>query len=220
MMSDDLLEIRDNRDAWSEKLSGAAVVLHGRLVDESATLMACLPAIMARSPFRHLYTPGGHRMSVAMSNCGRLGWVSDRRGYRYQASDPLSGQPWPAMPRAFHALARDLAGEAGYPDFDPDVCLVNRYEPGARLSLHQDKDEHSPEAPIVSFSFGLPAVFLWGGSKRSDKVSKHSLRHGDVAIWGGCDRFRFHGVAPLGDGEHRELGRQRINITFRQTGLS
>ena len=155
-------------------------------------------------------------MSVAMTNCGNAGWVTDRSGYRYDGIDPNSGQPWPAMPAAFQQLAGRAAAEAGFGGFAPDACLINRYEPGARMSLHQDKDENDFGAPIVSVSLGLPAVFLFGGLKRSDKTQRYRLQHGDIVVWGGPARLAFHGVAPLADGEHAVMGRQRINLTFRK----
>lgn len=173
----------------------------------------------ARAPLRHLVTPGGYTMSVAMTNCGRLGWVSDRRGYRYEPLDPLSGLPWPEVPAFWDELARQAASEAGFTGFRPDACLVNRYLPGSRLSLHQDKDEADYCAPIVSVSFGLPAVFLFGTDQRGgSQVQRLRLIHGDVVVWGGPARLAFHGVAPLAEGEHRLLGRQRINLTFRRAG--
>ena len=173
-------------------------------------------AIVKQAPFRHLVTPGGHRMSVAMTNCGTLGWVSDHTGYRYDAIDPESGQPWPAMPTVLRRLAADAADDAGFNGFAPEACLINRYVPGAKLSLHQDKDELDFAAPIVSVSLGLPAIFLFGGLKRADKPRRYRLEHGDVVVWGGPSRLFFHGVAPLADGEHAVMGRQRINLTFRK----
>jgi alkylated DNA repair protein (DNA oxidative demethylase) len=155
-------------------------------------------------------------MSVAMTNCGGIGWVTDRTGYRYDALDPESGKPWPAMPSSFRELAGQAAAQAGFDRFSPDACLINRYQPGARMSLHQDKDELDFGAPIVSVSLGLPAIFLFGGLKRSDKASRFRLQHGDIAVWGGPARLLFHGVAPLADGEHPVMGRQRINLTFRK----
>jgi alkylated DNA repair protein (DNA oxidative demethylase) len=181
-----------------------------------ADLIADLRAVVEQAPFRHMVTPGGHQMSVAMTNCGSAGWVTDRTGYRYDANDPLAGRPWPAMPPSFCRLAGQAAAHAGFGGFSPDACLVNRYEPGAKMSLHQDKDEHDFGAPIVSVSLGLPAVFLFGGLKRSDKPRRFRLEHGDVVVWGGPARLVFHGVAPLADGEHAIMGRQRINLTFRK----
>ena len=203
-------ELRD------EALADGAVVLRGFALDRVEALRADVARVAAAAPFRHLVTPGGFRMSVAMTNCGELGWVSDRRGYRYDPVDPESGAHWPPLPDAFRALARDAAARAGYPAFVPDACLVNRYAPGARLSLHQDRDEKDLRAPIVSVSLGLPAVFLWGGDARGDKVARLPLHHGDVVVWGGPSRLRFHGVAPLKDGEHPFAGGNRINLTFRK----
>jgi len=193
------------------------VLLRGFACPVEADLIAALRAIVVQSPFRHMMTPGGHQMSVAMTNCGSFGWVTDRTGYRYDANDPEAGKPWPAMPPAFRELARRAASQAGFAGFAPDACLINRYQPGARMSLHQDKDELDLGAPIVSVSLGLPAIFLFGGLKRSDKPSRFRLQHGDIAVWGGPARLAFHGVAPLADGEHALLGRQRINLTFRKT---
>lgn len=199
------------------QLASGAMLLAGfaRLLE--AALIEAVNAIVARAPFRHLITPGGHRMSVAMTNCGRVGWVSDRTGYRYDANDPESGLPWPSMPEVFADLALRAADKAGFADFRPDACLINRYEPGAKLSLHQDKDELDFNAPIVSVSLGLPATFLFGGLNRSDKTARYRLVHGDVVAWGGPARLAYHGVMPLADGEHPVLGSQRINLTFRKT---
>ena len=163
-----------------------------------------------------MMTPGGHQMSVAMTSCGDAGWVTDQRGYRYDGADPDSGKPWPQMPAVLRDLAKAAAGEAGFAGFTPDACLINRYVPGARMSLHQDKDEKDFAAPIVSVSLGLPAIFMFGGIKRSDKTQRYRLQHGDVVVWGGPSRLFYHGVAPLADGEHPLLGRQRINLTFRK----
>jgi alkylated DNA repair protein (DNA oxidative demethylase) len=200
----------------SQLLAEGAVVLRGFAAAETAGLLAALEGIAAAAPFRHMVTPGGLSMSVAMTNCGRLGWVSDRRGYRYDALDPESGQPWPAMPPVFRNLARRAAAAAGYDEFEPDGCLINRYEPGTKLSLHQDKDERDFAAPIVSVSLGLPAVFLFGGLKRSDRPRRIRLESGDIAVWGGPSRLTYHGIAPLADGNHPATGRARINLTFRK----
>ena len=173
-------------------------------------------AIAAVSPFRHMVTPGGWEMSVALTNCGQVGWVTDRSGYRYDPIDPATGRPWPAMPAAFADLAVEAADAAGFADFRPDACLVNRYAPGARLSLHQDRNERDFDQPIVSVSLGLPAVFLWGGKKRTDRVRRVPLVHGDVVVWGGPDRLTFHGVNSLAEGEHPLTGAYRFNFTFRR----
>lgn len=197
-------------------LAEGAVLLGGFALPMEAPLLAALDAVAAEAPFRHMVTPGGFTMSVAMTNCGAAGWVTDRGGYRYDAIDPGSRRPWPAMPAAFDELARRAAEAAGFGGFAPDACLINRYEPGARLSLHQDRNERDIGAPIVSVSLGLPATFLFGGPKRSDPARRVALRHGDVAVWGGPSRLAFHGILPLADGEHPVLGRRRVNLTFRQ----
>ncbi len=197
-------------------MAEGAVLLRGLARPFEAGLIAALRDIAEQAPFRHMMTPGGHQMSVAMTNCGSFGWVTDRTGYRYDANDPETGKPWPAMPASFRELAAQAATRAGFGAFAPDACLINRYLPGARMSLHQDKDEHDFGAPIVSVSLGLPAIFLFGGLKRSDKPRRFRLEHGDVVVWGGPARLAFHGVAPLADGEHALIGRQRINLTFRK----
>ncbi|CAN7388893.1 DNA oxidative demethylase AlkB [Acidovorax sp. LjRoot129] len=201
-----------------EWLEPGAVVLRGFALAQAADLLQAVESIAATSPFRHLITPGGKRMSVAMTNCGPLGWISDRSGYRYGPVDPDTGEPWPAMPAAFRQLARSAAEAAGYPGFAPDACLINRYTPGTRLSLHQDRDEGNYDHPIVSVSLGIPAVFLWGGAARADKARRVGLWHGDVVVWGGPARLRFHGVLPLAEAEHPLTGGVRINLTFRKAG--
>jgi alkylated DNA repair protein (DNA oxidative demethylase) len=199
-----------------EVIAEGAMLLRGFAGPIESELIAVLRDVTAQAPFRHMVTPGGHQMSVAMTNCGNAGWITDRAGYRYGASDPETGKPWPAMPPLLHDLAGRAADRAGFPRFSPDVCLINRYVPGARMSLHQDRDELDFGAPIVSVSLGLPATFMFGGLKRSDKARRYRLEHGDVAVWGGPARLVFHGVAPLADGEHPLTGRQRINLTFRK----
>ncbi|MBI4902360.1 MAG: DNA oxidative demethylase AlkB [Acidobacteria bacterium] len=199
-------------------LAEGAVVLRGFATGHDAALCEGVQGVLARSPWRHMITPGGFRMSVAMTNCGSLGWVSDERGYRYAAADPMTGEAWPAMPELFATLATEAAREAGYPYFAPDACLINRYEPGAKLTLHQDRNERDMDAPIVSFSLGLPAVFLFGGNKRSQPIRRIALVNGDVAVWGGESRLRYHGVMPLREGNHPLTGACRINLTFRKAG--
>ena len=196
--------------------STASILLRGFALPMVEQLLAAIDAVTQAAPLRHMATPGGLRMSVAMSNCGQLGWVTDTRGYRYVRQDPAGSAPWPAMPPVFLQLARDAAEAAGYPGFAPDACLVNRYVPGARMALHQDKDECDFTAPIVSVSLGLPATFLFGGALRADRAARIVLVHGDVVVWGGEDRLRYHGVAPLKDGRHDVLGAQRLNLTFRK----
>jgi alkylated DNA repair protein (DNA oxidative demethylase) len=198
------------------QLADGAVLLRGMAARGQSELLPALHDVVAQAPFRHMMTPGGHQMSVAMTNCGLVGWITDRTGYRYAPTDPETARPWPAMPPSFRELARQAAAEAGFGGFSPDACLINRYQPGARMSLHQDRDEQDFGAPIVSVSLGLPAIFLFGGLKRSDKPRRFRLEHGDVVVWGGPARLAFHGVAPLADGEHGLIGRQRINLTFRK----
>ena len=201
-----------------EALAPGAMLLRGFAVADEAELLAALEHVLEQAAFRHMITPGGFRMSVAMTNCGALGWVTDRSGYRYDAIDPESGKRWPEMPAAFSRLAGNAAASAEFAGFVPDACLVNRYQPGARLTLHQDKNERDFSAPIVSVSLGIPAVFLFGGLKRSDRPRRVPLEHGDVVVWGGPARMRYHGVQPLKAGQHRLLGEERINLTFRRAG--
>lgn len=198
------------------ELAPGAVVLRRFALNSEHALMKAIEDIAAAAPFRHMVTPGGYRMSVAMTNCGPLGWVSDRAGYRYAPQDPDSGRPWPAMPEAFQQLAETAAARAGFAQFAPDACLINRYEPGAKLTLHQDRDERDFSHPIVSVSLGLPAVFQFGGKRRNDPLVRVPLSHGDVVVWGGPSRLFYHGVMPLKEGEHPLTGRCRINLTFRR----
>jgi len=197
-------------------LAPGAVLLRGFVGDAEREVLRALDAVVEAAPFRHMTTPGGHVMSVAMTNCGDVGWVTDRRGYRYDAIDPESGRAWPAMPIAFRALALRAATAGGFTGFAPDACLVNGYEPGAKLSLHQDRDEADFDAPIVSVSLGLPATFQFGGLKRTDPKQRVPLTHGDVVVWGGPSRLAYHGILTLKKGEHPELGAVRINLTFRK----
>ncbi|MDW5418360.1 DNA oxidative demethylase AlkB [Iodobacter sp. CM08] len=210
---DDLFAELD--DGAPQELAAGVVLLRG-FVREQASLLLAVAQITQAAPFRQMSTPGGYVMSVEMSNCGALGWIADRHGYRYVAHDPLTGEPWPAMPEAFLALARRAGLEAGFADFSPDVCLINRYVPSTKLSMHQDKDEADFSAPIVSVSLGLPAVFVLGGLQRNDPSQRIGLSHGDVLVWGGPARLRYHGVLALKHGNHVELGACRINLTFRQ----
>jgi len=199
-----------------ETLGPGAVVLRAFAISKDGALLGALHDVIEHSPFRVMTTPGGYRMSVAMTSCGSVGWVTDRTGYRYDALDPRSGRSWPPMPRVFRELAAEAATEAGFSAFAPDACLINRYEPGSRLSLHQDKDERDFEAPIVSVSLGLPAVFLFGGHRRADRPHRVPVVHGDVVVWGGPSRLRFHGVQALKEGQHPLLGACRVNLSFRK----
>jgi DNA oxidative demethylase len=212
------LSLKEEMPSGPEVICPGAAVLRGFALPAMPDLLAALEGVIAGTPLRHMITPGGFRMSVAMTNCGALGWVTDRRGYRYTPIDPQSGAPWPAMPRAFLSLARTAADCAGFSGFEPDACLVNRYEPGARLTLHQDKDECEFVHPIVSVSIGLPASFQFGGLERSDRTRRVPLRHGDVVVWGGPARLYHHGVLPLKAGMHQATGAARINLTFRRAG--
>jgi alkylated DNA repair protein (DNA oxidative demethylase) len=199
-----------------EALASGAVVLRAWARAQELALVEAVSEVVRQAPLRIMTTPGGYQMSVAMTNCGTVGWITDRSGYRYGALDPLSGRPWPPMPAVLARLAAGAAARAGFDSFAPDACLINQYEPGSRMSLHQDKDEQDYTAPIVSVSLGLPAVFLFGGERRSERPVRVPLAHGDIVVWGGPARLRYHGVAPLKDGEHPLLGRRRINLTFRR----
>lgn len=206
----------ETRQDGTTAIAVGAVILRGFAESQAASLMGAVRKISAISPFRHMVTPGGFPMSVAMTNCGVAGWVTERSGYRYEAMDPETRRPWPAMPEIFAALATRAALAGGYADFLPDVCLINRYEPGARMSLHQDRDERDFSQPIVSVSLGLTCRFLFGGARRADKAQRIPLGSGDVVVWGGPARLAFHGVAPLAAGTHPLTGGTRFNLTFRK----
>lgn len=208
----------DPRDLEAERtsLGPGTALLRGFALTDISALLDDLWDVVASAPLRHMTTPGGFRMSVAMTNCGTAGWISDSTGYRYDAIDPLSGKPWPTLPASFAQLATAAAASAGFDGFTADACLINRYEPGARLTLHQDKDEQDYHQPIVSVSLGIPAIFLFGGLRRNDQPRRISLTHGDVIVWGGPARLRYHGVQPLKEDSHLTLGRQRVNLTFRK----
>lgn len=201
-----------------QSLASQVMLLPGFALPEVEVLLDALRPVLRAAPFRHMQTPGGLHMAVALSNCGSLGWVSDARGYRYSPLDPLSGKPWPALPEVLLTLAARAASQAGFEGFVPDACLVNHYLPGTRLSLHQDRNEQDFSQPIVSISLGLPAVFLLGGMQRSDRPQHVPLSHGDVMVWGGEDRLRFHGVLPIKPGKHERMGERRINLTLRKAG--
>jgi alkylated DNA repair protein (DNA oxidative demethylase) len=203
-------------DDSTQRFAPGAVLLRAFARSRVEPLMQALEAVLAQAPLRHMQTPGGHTMTVATSSCGSLGWVSDRHGYRYAAGNPQTGLAWPPMPGCFAELAQHAAQQAGYAHFVPEACLINQYAPGAKLSLHQDRDEKEFTAPIVSVSLGLPAVFQFGGLQRAERAQRLRLAHGDVVVWGGPSRLAFHGVLPLADGQHALLGRRRINLTFRR----
>ena len=201
-----------------QQLGSGAALLPGFVQRRESELLNEIEQIAARSPFRHMITPGGYRMSVAMTNCGALGWVTDLHGYRYDPMDPIAKRTWPEMPSVFLELAVSAAARAGYESFQPDACLINRYQPRSHLSLHQDKDEHDNAAPIVSVSLGVPATFLWGGLKRTDRTRRIPLQSGDVVVWGGASRFVYHGIAALAHHAHPLTGAHRFNLTFRRAG--
>lgn len=215
-MTMELFEVATELGSRTEPIGPGAMVLRNFATADEAALLADLQDVIAEAPLRHMVTPGGFRMSVAMTNCGSLGWVTDRTGYRYDGIDPESGRHWPCMPESFSRLAENAAAQAGFAGFASDACLVNRYEAGARLSLHQDKNERDFGVPIVSVSLGIPAIFLFGGQNRADKTIRVALQHGDVVVWGGPARMRYHGVSPLKVGHHPLLGDYRINLTFRK----
>src|SRR5262245_36598010 len=212
----DLLGAVPRSEPRVEPLADGATLLRGFAETEARALIEAVREVAARAPFRQMIVPGGHRMSVAMTNCGRTGWVTDAGGYRYDPIDPTTGRLWPPMPEAIMSLATRAAAAGGFHSFCPDACLVNRYAPGARLSLHQDRNERDFSAPIVSVSLGLPAVFLFGGLRRTDRPRRVRLENGDVAVWGGPARLAFHGVEPLADGDDPLTGRCRLNLTLRQ----
>lgn len=201
-----------------EVLATGVSLLHGLASAQADILQQSIELVAQQSPYRQLMTPGGLKMSVTTTCCGELGWHSDEYGYRYVRKDPLTNLAWPAIPESFLKLATQAAELAGFENFKPDSCLINRYVPGTKMSLHQDKNERDFSAPIVSVSLGLSAIFQFGGLSRSDPVSKLQLHHGDVLVWGAEARLRFHGVLPLGQGQHPGWGAQRINLTFRRAG--
>jgi len=207
-----------NNDSEKLQIGPASWWLRGFAFQCEAALMVALREIFAAAPPREMVTPGGQKMSVRTTSCGQLGWVSDRKGYRYETRDPVSSTPWPAMPDAFSSLATAAAGAAGFAAFEPDACLINQFSPGAKMGLHQDKDERDFSQPIVSVSLGLPATFLFSGLRRGDKALRMELQHGDVVVWGGEDRMRYHGVLPVQPGLHPQTGDCRINLTFRKAG--
>lgn len=213
MINNDLFSTSDRlfieQDSWLFK---------GYATQSTDWILERLREILRLSPLRQMQIPGGHRMSVRTSSCGSLGWISDLSGYRYSDIDPMTGRPWPEIPAALLDLVSTGAAAADYPGFIPDSCLINCYRPGAKMGLHQDKDEQDRSAPIVSLSFGLPVTFMFGGLNRRDPVKRFPLEHGDMLVWGGASRMVYHGVAPLAQGEHPALGALRLNLTFRRAG--
>ena len=219
-MTPDLFEDQDEGLPAREALGPGAFLLRGYARQVAPQLLQAIHAIGSAAPFRHMCVPGGKRMSVAMTNCGELGWCANAQSYHYASLDPLSGQAWPAMPKLWRTLAKRAAQEMGFDAFEPQACLINRYEPGARMGLHQDRDETALLAPIVSISLGLPAIFLWGGPRREDPTRRLRLVHGDVLVWGGPARLHHHGVMALPKGFHGLTGALRFNLTFRQVHVN
>ncbi len=217
-MNLDLFDRGRSAECAVEQLRPGVVLLRGFALRDAGSCLDAVHGVARRAPFRQMVTAGGFRMSVAMTNCGELGWISDETGYRYDSIDPASGEKWPPMPGCFSDLARDSAAAADFPEFHPDACLINRYEVGSRLSLHQDKDERDFGAPIVSVSLGVPAIFQLGGLRRSDRTLRVPVQHGDVLVWGGCARLLYHGVMPLKRAHHAILGSHRLNLTLRKAG--
>jgi alkylated DNA repair protein (DNA oxidative demethylase) len=215
-----MLDLFADEIPWQEPLAEGAVILRRFARANAAALIEQIGKVAQLSPFRQMVTPGGYTMSVAMTNCGARGWTTNQHGYLYSPDDPLTGRPWPPMPQPFRELADAASTAAGYPGFKPDACLINRYAPGAKLSLHQDKDEPNLQQPIVSVSLGLPAVFQFGGLKRNDPLVRVMLEHGDVVVWGGASRLFYHGILPLKPGHHSAAGEARYNLTFRCAGKS
>lgn len=216
-MTLDMFE-QDGVNAGQSEVYGQDVhILRGLALPYVDDIMrALINQIKPQSPLRHMTTPGGYSMSVAMTNCGQRGWETSRSGYQYTAIDPLTNQPWPDMPATFMTLAQVAANKAGFVNFRPDSCLINEYQAGSKMSLHQDKDEADLAAPIVSVSLGLSARFLLGGFTRQDKAVRIALHHGDVMVWGRSDRLRFHGILPIKAALHSVTGDCRINLTFRK----
>lgn len=212
-----LMDLFTDQQPTAQQIVKDAYLLKSFALRNQTQLLADLTQLLEASPLHNMVTPGGFSMSVAMSNCGELGWVSDRKGYRYATHDPLTDKPWPAMPNSFRTLAQQSASAVGYENFHPDACLINQYKVGARMSLHQDKNELDFNQPIVSVSLGLPATFQFGGFERADKAVKLLLEHGDVVVWGGESRLRFHGILPVKASINVALN-YRINLTFRRAG--
>jgi len=214
----DLFADHEPQTGGNEQIGPDSWLLRGFALPGIEDLISAVQTILHQAPFRHMTTPGGLDMSAALSSCGTLGWVTDRHGYRYSKTDPQTGRAWPAMPESLMRLAQSAAQIAGYPGFVPDACLMNQYVPGAKMSLHQDKDEQDHRWPVVSVSLGIPAIFQFGGLQRADKPRRIALFHGDVVVWGGEDRLRFHGILPIKQANHPLLGEQRVNLTFRKAG--
>ncbi len=217
-MTQDLFQTANNGESWQENIRDDVVVLRQYANKQAAEILKEVELITAVAPFRKMKTPSGLSMSAELTSCGKYGWISDQQGYRYSKSDPLNNNAWPKLPELFFKFGREAAKKAGFSDFKPDVCMINRYAPASKMSLHQDRNERdfSEKAPIVSLSLGVPANFYFGGLERSDPTIKIPLIHGDVVVWGGKSRLCFHGVGVIKDDYHPMLGNFRINLTFRK----
>lgn len=207
---------KPNTTSILKPIANESYILPGFASAKTNTLLTAIEGVIQVAPLRQMHTPGGFKMAAQLTNCGKYGWVTDRHGYRYQTTDPETDLSWPTMPELIHQLALEAASACGFEHFKPDVCLINCYQPGAGMGLHQDKDEKDFSAPIVSVSLGVPAIFLFGGAKRQDKPSAYLLKNGDVVVWGGEDRLRFHGVQPIKLAHHPMTGQKRFNLTIRQ----
>lgn len=212
----DHLGVQEKAAEEPVRLGEGAFIFPGMALPHAEALLDAARAIARKAPFRHLMTPGGHRMSVAMTACGDWGWNSDRKGYRYTRTQSETGEAWPPIPGSFERLVRQATMAAGFSEAPLQSGLINLYRPGTRLSLHQDRDEEATDVPIVSVSLGVAATFLWGGLTRKDPVRRFRLSHGDVVVWGGPSRLVFHGVAPLARSTHPATGECRVNLTFRR----
>ena len=182
---------------------------------EQKALAETVLGVLEAFPAAHYVTPGGKAMSVAMSNLGPLGWVSDARGYRYQATHPATGRPWPAIPQ----VLLDLWARHADAEVPPDACLVNLYRGTARMGLHQDRDEADLRFPVLSLSLGDTAVFRIGGTSRGGKTASVRLASGDVCLLGAEARLAFHGVDRILPGSSSLIpGGGRLNLTLRRAG--
>ncbi len=200
-----------------ERMSGFQL-LPGRLDPKTQSdLVVEVERIIEAAPLFTPVTPGGQPFSVRMTNCGPLGWMSDRAGYRYQAHHPVTGQPWPAIPK----ILLDLWSELVDPAVPPEACLINLYGPTARMGLHQDRDEADFGFGVLSVSLGDTAVFRIGGTTRGGKTRSVRLASGDVCLLAGEDRLAFHGIDRVLAGSSRLLaGGGRFNLTLRRVSAA
>ncbi len=206
-----------NEQASTEVIDNDAIILKGFVRAKANQLVKDAELISQQSPFRTMTTPGGGKMSVAITNCGHCGWLSDEHGYRYQQIDPVTHRSWPEMPQSFLKICAAATKAASFAEFMPDACLLNKYQADAKMGLHNDNDEHDLTAPIVSVSLGLDAVFLFGGKTRQSPTRKYLLSHGDVVVFGGQSRLNFHGISLIKPTYiSDDLTDHRLNLTFRK----